>query len=303
MNNGGALGIDLGGTQIKAVLVEPDGNIVRRATRPTDDTGDDSRGWADTIRSVVNDWAGELAVGLAAPGLVSADQRAIATMPGRLRGLEGLDWTQHLDRPKTVPVMNDAHASLLGEAWIGAAQSFREVIMLTLGTGVGGAIISNGALLRGHGGRAGHLGHVSLDLRGTPDVVGTPGSLEYFIGNQHVAQRTDGKFRTTEEIVAAVARGDRDGEMFWSLSIRALACAITSFVNIIDPEAVIIGGGIAAAGDALFIPLQRQLDTMEWRPAGHAVKLLPARLGEWAGAIGAARNALSTETDCPAGDG
>ena len=75
-------------------------------------------------------------------------------------------------------------------------------------------------------------------------------------------------------------------------SIRALACAVASAINVLDPEAVVIGGGIAQAGDALFAPLAAQLDEVEWRPGGHAVKILPAALGEWAGAIGAAREAF-----------
>jgi glucokinase len=79
--------------------------------------------------------------------------------------------------------------------------------------------------------------------------------------------------------------------------VRALACAIASFVNILDPELVVIGGGIAAAGENLFVPLRTQLDQMEWRPAGQAVKILPALLGEWAGAIGAAREAFQGKAD------
>jgi glucokinase len=72
-------------------------------------------------------------------------------------------------------------------------------------------------------------------------------------------------------------------------SVHALACALVSFINVLDPEAIILGGGIGQAGDALFAPLQTELDRMEWQPGGHRVKLLPAALGEWAGAIGAAR--------------
>jgi glucokinase len=75
--------------------------------------------------------------------------------------------------------------------------------------------------------------------------------------------------------------------------VRALACGIASLINILDPEAVIIGGGIAQAGEALFEPLRAELEQIEWRPAGHMVRLLPAQLGEWAGAIGAAREAMS----------
>jgi glucokinase len=215
-------------------------------------------------------------------------------MPGRLQGLEGLDWTESLARRRIVPVTNDAHASLLGEAWIGAASGFTNVIMLTLGTGVGGAFLSEGKLARGHIGRAGHLGHVCLDMDGPRSIVGMPGALECYIGNYNIKERTAGKFTTTHELLAAVRAGDTDARGFWGESIRALACAIASFINILDPEAVILGGGISAAGDLLFAPLRESLALVEWRPAGDAVKVLPAALGEWAGAIGAARETMVT---------
>jgi glucokinase len=169
--------------------------------------------------------------------------------------------------------------------------------MLTLGTGVGGAIIADGKLLRGHIGRAGHLGHTSLNLDGPPDVVGTPGSLEDFIGNHNILERTEGRYATTHELIAAASAGDAAAETAWARSVRALAAAIASFANIVDPEAVIIGGGIAITGDALFRPLRVHLEQMEWRPAGHCVKILPAILGEWAGAIGAAREAFHGDAD------
>ncbi len=285
-----AAGIDLGGTQIKGVVVTEEGIIERRELRATIDDG--SNAFADAIRALATDLAQDLPLSLSAPGIVRADGRAIGWLPGRLQGLENLDWTEFLARPKPVAVTNDAQASLLGEAWLGAARGFRHVIMLTLGTGVGGAIIADGKLLRGTIGRAGHLGHISLDLDGPPSITGTPGALEVFCGNYNIGERTEGRFATTHELIATYRTGDADAAKYWLRSVRALACAIASFVNILDPEAVIIGGGIASAGDSLFGPLARELDRIEWRPAGHAVQILPAALGEWAGAIGAARRAL-----------
>src|SRR5439155_18129227 len=118
-----------------------------------------------------------------------------------LRGMEGLDWTDFLDRGRFVPVANDAHSALAGEAWIGAARGLQNAIMLTLGTGVGGAILADGKILRGHLGRAGHLGHVCLDVTGAPSIVGTPGALEEFIGNHNILARTGGRFATTHELI------------------------------------------------------------------------------------------------------
>jgi glucokinase len=170
---------------------------------------------------------------------------------------------------------------LLGEIWLGGRS-----------TGVGGAILADGRLLRGHLGRAGHLGHITVDADGPPDIVRTPGSLEDAIGDCTVSRRSAGRFSSTKALVAAHLAGDAAATDVWLRSVRHLAAGITSIVNALDPEVVILGGGIAAAGDALFIPLRQHLDEMEWRPTGRAVPILPATLGDRAGAIGAAHAAL-----------
>jgi glucokinase len=287
-----AIGIDLGGTQIKAVVVSESGEILDRQLRPTRDGTATGHHWSNTIQALANELGRDLPVGISAPGLASRDQRSIAYMPGRLHGLEHLDWTDLLGRKSLVPVLNDAQASLLGEVWIGAASGVRDCFMLTLGTGVGGAAICDGHLLRGHLGRAGHLGHICLDVNGPPDIVRTPGSLEDAIGNHNVVQRSGGRFETTHALLAAYRQGDPQGTEIWLGSVRSLACAIASLINVLDPEVVIIGGGIGQAGPDLFRPLQLELDQIEWRPGGAAVRLVQAALGEWAGAIGAARTAL-----------
>jgi glucokinase len=284
-------GIDLGGTQIKGVVVDESGAVLRKELRPTNDDGSNAAAFAESIRTLAGELGSDLSLGISAPGLVRRDGRAIGWLPGRLHGLENLDWTAFLQRDVMVPVTNDAHASLLGEAWIGAARDLKNVVMLTLGTGVGGAVMVDGRLLRGHLGRAGHLGHVTMDFQSKDrSIVGTPGALECFLGNYNIRERTG--FETTHALIAAYRAGDEFAREWWLRSVRVLGCAIASFVNVLDPEAVIIGGGIAAAGDVLFAPLAAELDRIEWRPAGQAVRLIPAELGEWAGAIGAARTAL-----------
>ena len=232
------------------------------------------------------------AIGLAAPGLAAQDASRIDYMPGRMEALQGLDWTQALAAPCPVRVLNDAHAALLGEAWCGAAQDARNVAMFTLGTGVGGALLCDGHLLRGAIGRAGHLGHISLDPEGAPGITRCAGALEDAIGNHNLVLRSGGRFEETLELVRA-SEHDVSARAIWEQSVRALGAAIVSIINVVDPELVVIGGGIAAAGDALFRPLHAYLDAHEWRPGGHRVTLVPAALGEVAGALGAARFALN----------
>lgn len=289
------LGIDLGGSSVKAVAVTRDGTALTRHHASFDP--DRPLHFAEIVGAATERVATQQGtrperIGLSAPGLAARDGRSIAFLPNRLPGLENLDWTTYLRASKPVPVLNDAHAALLGEVWQGAARGSTNVILLTLGTGVGGAAMVDGHLLKGAIGRAGHLGHLVLDLAGPPDICNTPGSLEWAIGNCTILERTQGRFRTTHDLLEAVERGEPFPREVWLKSVRALAGAVTSFINILDPEVVIIGGGIARAGDALFKPLAGYLEPMEWRPGGHQVKLVPAQMGEFAGAFGAAYNAL-----------
>jgi len=290
------IGVDLGGTNIKIVAVSEEGQVIERSTC---ETQTDSPGsWVETIKQKIKEIERARAesarwIGLAAPGLVARDNLSIVSMPGKLRGLEGLNWTDSLQASHPVPVLNDAHAALLGEAWIGAAVGYRNAVLLTLGTGVGGALLAEGRLFKGHIGRAGHLGHISLNPDGPPDIVGTPGSLEQTIGNSTLAERSAGRFTSTRKLVEAHLNGDEKATEVWLRSVYNLAAGITSIINAFDPEIIIIGGGIAQAGPALFDPLQRFLERLEWRPLGQSVRIVPAALGDFAGTLGAAYYAMN----------
>lgn len=288
-----AIGIDIGGTNVKCVVVHADGTLVDSRSFPT---GDATNAWAgtvlDSVAQIESAHGRTDAIGVSSPGLAARDGRTIAWMQGRMAGVQGFDWTKHLQRDSLVPVMNDAHAALLGEAWIGAAAGGRNVVLLTLGTGVGGAILCDGRILKGHLGRAGHLGHITLDAAGPLDIVNTPGSLEDAFGDHTIAHRTEGRFRSTADLVSAARSGDAFAQDVWSRSIKALAGGVASIINAVDPEVIVLGGGIVKAGDELFVPLSRELDRVEWRPTNERVRLVPAKLGDLAGAFGAAKNAL-----------
>src|SRR5204863_3969514 len=121
-------------------------------------------------------------------------------------------------------------------------------------------IMIDGRILKGAIGRAGHLGHICLDVDGTNDIVNTPGSLENAIGNCTIGHRSHGKFNSTHDLVAAAALGDKQAAKIWDRSVHQLGCAIVSLINIADPQVVIIGGGIATAGTVLFDVLGKILD-------------------------------------------
>lgn len=288
------IGIDLGGTRIKGAIFDAaDGRLLAKETVPTRD-GEREEGepafvhQARRLVATLEGLAGVKAsrIGVSAPGLANREATAIDFMPGRLAGLEGCVWSEVLGRPGAV--INDAHAALLGEIWQGSARGLNDVVFLTLGTGVGGAVVSEGRLLRGHLGRAGHLGHLALDFRGPGDICGTPGSLEDLVGNHSVAARSGGRFEATQSLLEALLAGDAGAREIWDESMRALAAGIVSLINAFDPEVVLIGGGIAEAWDLIDAPLRRWMDAFEWRPGGHRVEIRKASLGEWAGVYGAA---------------
>src|SRR5215213_5657566 len=218
-----SIGVDLGGTNIKIVVISMDGNVLEYLTC---DTADTEGSWAQTIKQnldVIQQQRGQppCHIGLAAPGLAASDGHSIAYMQGRLAGLQGFMWQDFLQSPTPVVVLNDANAALLGEAWQGAAQGYSNAILLTLGTGVGGAALVDGRLIKGKIGRAGHLGHVTLDPDGPPDITGTPGSLEAAIGNCTIRERTGGQFDSTLALAAAHGGGDKEASRVWLRSVQA----------------------------------------------------------------------------------
>jgi glucokinase len=294
-----AIGLDLGGTNIKGLAVTPAGRVLAEKLLSTGSAGE--RSWVRNVDRVLTGLRKLVKcppafIGLAAPGLAALDHRSIAFMPERLPGLEKLDWQNHFRVPFAVPVLNDAHAALFGEVWRGAARGCRNVLLLTLGTGVGGAAIIDGNPLRGRLGRAGHFGHVSLAPEGPADITGTPGSLEDAIGDSTVQARSHGRFCSTRDLVAAARKRDADACRIWIASVRSLAAGIASLINALDPEVVILGGGITQAGAALFRPLQDFLNQFEWRPGGARARIVRAKLGDRAGAFGAAWQAIQANS-------
>ncbi|MGC4231433.1 MAG: ROK family protein [Niabella sp.] len=284
-----AIGIDLGGTRIKAAAINASGNILQSRYYPTYD-GDGSV-WKQTIAGIVTDITGNIQeenfiIGISAPGLPDAGNNTIVCMPGRLQGLEHFNWSSWLGRPAYV--VNDGIAALLGESKYGAAQHKKNVVMLTLGTGVGGAILIDGKPYQGAGKKAGHIGHMVVDCNGDSDVAGMPGSLEACFGSYSVEKRSGGRFKSTRELIDAVRQHDAGAKEIWLTSVKHLALALSSVSNILSPDLIILGGGVAEAGEDLFIPLQKFMNVFEWQPNGEAVEIVKARYGDKAGALGAA---------------
>lgn len=167
------------------MAIDASGKILKEVYQPTYDGTEDAV-WKQAVAKTVKELQdfleiSSVKVGLSAPGLPDASNTCIASMPGRMQGLENFDWSGYLHQP--VFVLNDAVAAMIGEAAFGAAKDKKNVVMLTLGTGVGGAILIDGKPYQGAMRKAGHFGHMVINDEGEPDVTGMPGSLEECIGN------------------------------------------------------------------------------------------------------------------------
>jgi glucokinase len=280
------IGIDLGGTRIKGVVIDAVGNVLHQTYAPTNDGEGET--WKEAIAKTVNALKEKMpiekiSVGISAPGLPNKENTAIAFMPGRLEGLENFIWSDYLNCTAFVGV-----AALVAEAKTGAAKNSTNAVMVTLGTGVGGALLINKQAYQGSFNKAGHIGHMVIDSDGDCDATNMPGSLEESIGNCTIEKRSKGKFSSTHDLLVAMRNGDEFAKNVWLASVKKLAIGLASASNLISPDTIVVGGGIAEANDDLFIPLNKWFDEFEWQPGGIRPVIVKAIHGDLAGAIGAA---------------
>jgi glucokinase len=290
-----SIGIDLGGTRIKGVALDASGNVLEQTYMFTNDG--EGEIWKEAVKTTVNDLkekikADKVVIGISAPGLPDHNNTAIAFMPGRLEGLENFKWSDYLQCPTYV--VNDGVAALVAEAKTGAAKESTNAVMVTLGTGVGGALLINKKPYQGSFNKAGHIGHMVIDCSGDADVTNMPGSLEECIGNCTIEKRSKGKFTSTHDLLIAMRKGDELAKDVWLVSVKRLAIGLASVSNLISPDTFVIGGGIAEANDDLFLPLNKWFDEFEWQPGGIRPNIVKAVHADLAGAIGAAWFALET---------
>ncbi len=285
-----AIGIDLGGTNVKGIIMNELGEILLQHSIPTID--DEEGKWRENVQEMVDFLQANHPIkieiiGLSAPGLANDENTTIAHLPNRLQGLENFNWSKYL-HSKTY-VLNDAHAALMAEAKYGVAKDFKNAILFTLGTGIGGGIMINGELYQGQGQMAGHLGHMSINYADDEQsILGMPGSLEYAFGNYSIKRRSRGQYNSVENLVAAFEKGETFATWLWLDSVRKLALAVASLINALSPEIIVLSGGITNANDLLFNHLNEFVHLYEFKPKGKVTPIVKAKFQELSGAIGAA---------------
>ncbi len=307
-----AIGIDIGGTRLRAAAVASDGTVVAResAARPGDGTSQDA--FIDALLTALADitkrLGAELPVGIGIASLVDRDGRLVAATNLDVGGVElRRRAVERLTSPH-VSVVNDATAACLAEARVGAAAGHDDVVLVTVGTGVGGGALVAGRLLRGATGLATELGHIVVAEGGRRCPCGTHGCLEAYaagravgeIAAERLAEGRTSQALASERVIdgEAVTRAARAGDEMAIEVIREagrwLGVGLASLTNVLDPAVVLVGGGAGAAMGEWLLPAARA--AYGPRVLGHARRNLasiePAALGDDAGVVGAALLAI-----------
>lgn len=287
------IGVDVGGTKTLFALVAPDGTIEARVERPTITSSQDALleeldGGVEELRSAHPEVA---AIGFGIPSRI--DQRLGRAIASVNIPLADLDFRERMGERHGLPVAidNDGNAATIAEWKIGAARGLSYVVMLTLGTGVGGGLILDGRPYRGATGSGAELGHMVIQVDGPECACGGRGHLEAVASGRaagRVAQELYGKGATGEELVRRAEEGDPEAVAAMTQIGRGLGAAIATFVNIFEPEIIVIGGGFGMSNDLLREPALEVILRDGLPPGRDALKIVEAELGRDAGVIGAA---------------
>lgn len=303
---------DLGGTNLRTAAVDRNGSILFRTKRETP-PGEHS---SEIVRAIVGS-AEECrenlvdceitAIAAAVPGTLSVEQGLIFKSPN-LPALDGFKMSAALENELGVKAFleNDANAAAVGENWLGASREYANSIMVTLGTGVGGGIIIDGKILRGRDGTAGEIGHICVEPFGVPCGCGSRGCVEQYssataivrLAKDLAAQYPQSSLNkhlepTAFDVFQAGNRGDALGVEIFRQTGFYLGVALAGLINVLNPETIVIGGGVSA-GWEMFVPhLQKTICQRSYREPAKRARIVRAELGDNAGIIGAARLAFA----------
>ena len=302
------IGVDLGGTKLLAGLVDGDLGVHHRSVRRA--RGADESEVLDTVVAAVEESLGAadgevVGVGFGIPSVMDLRRGvAVSTTHLPLRGVPFRDlMAERLGLP--VFVDNDANAALRAEHRFGAAAGARTAVLLTIGTGIGGALLVDGKIVHGADGGAGEIGHTVVEMDGLPCPCGGVGCLETVVSGtalaregRRVAEATpesalgrmlaSGRTITGALVTELAHDGDRAARDVVALLGTRLGVGLASLVNLLNPEVVVIGGGVIAAGDMLLEPARGVLRDRALAPSRDTVRVVPARFGDESGMLGAA---------------
>ncbi len=304
-----AIGFDIGGTNLKAGLVDATGQLRVALSEATPRSVDAFKLLADSFIAKLSSNAQIHAIGIGCKGVVDSKTTAVVSSPGDLKHLEGQrlrDLLGSASAGKPVHVDNDARTALIAEWLWGSAKNCQNVLMLTLGTGVGGALLMQGQIVRGAHGAAGHIGHMTIDAHGPLCICGNYGCLEtifsarsieaeaFSTAHRRVGSTLTGRAQPADcsQVFQAAAESDEAAEWIINRAILHLSAALASLVHLVDPELIILGGQIAEAGPQLLNPLRDELRRRTRILIGQDIPIVFPRVPSHTGVIGAAGLAL-----------
>lgn len=291
------IGIDLGGTAIKLGRFAVDGTCIESLTVATPQPATPSAIFDVMVSALAKLDPHSIAdsIGVGMPGPSDPDGR-IALVSINLPGWRDVPLAEWLETATGKPTIlaNDANCAGLGEAWLGAGRRFQNFILLTLGTGVGGAIFINGKLFIGHHGAAGELGLIALHADGPMCNSGNQGSLEQFTSIGAIRRRTG---KEPSELGELAEAGDVEALNFWQEYGCNLGIGLTSLVYVLTPEAILLGGGVSASAKFFLPTVKAEIEKRVFITSRVGLEILPAELGNAAGMLGAAKLALGKIKD------
>jgi glucokinase len=283
------IGIDLGGTAIKLGRFTNDGNCLQSLTVATPQPATPEAVVAAIVDAIsqIDPDNETIAIGLGTPGPADGTGR-IAKVAINLAGWHDVPLAEWLETKTGKPtiIANDANCAGLGEAWLGAGRQFQNLILLTLGTGVGGAIILDSKLFVGHDGAAGELGLITLNPAGPMCNSGNQGSLEQYTSVLAIRRRTG---KEPAELGALADAGNAEALAFWQEYGKDLGIGLTSLIYVLTPQAIIIGGGVSASFQYFYPAMQAEIERRVLPTSRAELQILPAELGNSAGMVGAAQ--------------
>lgn len=294
---GAAIAADLGGTKLAIGVVDATGQLADYREEPVLPGKAGIHRLVELVRRTKDDWHEAGCVGVGAAGLVEWPSGIIFWAPDS--GYSGSPLRSALQDATGLPAIvdTDVNMAAYGELRFGAGRGVANMIVLTVGTGVGCALVLEGKVFRGARGFAGEGGHMTVNWNGPRCRCGGSGCLEAMCSGtalQQVMAQAPGEGQTGEAIVAAARGGDQQALMAVQEAGHWLGVGIASMVNLLDPERVVVGGGLAEAGELLFGPARRSLEHLTvGRQARLLPEILPAHLGRRAGVIGAGALALA----------
>ncbi len=304
------LAADLGGTNFRIAVVNSGGKIVARdqqntPNRPQPDELADFI--VDQASSLIHKAGGQVYVfGLSAPAVIDQEAGSVTASPN-IPALNGLRLAELIQTKIGLPTIleNDANAAAVGERWLGALAGVNNGICVTLGTGVGGGIILDGKLYTGANGTAGEIGHICVEPFGVPCECGSRGCVEQYASATAIIRMAEeesgggesgsGERMTAESIYDSALGGDVAATQIFQTAGFYLGIALGGVVNMLNPEVISIGGGVAQAWDLFIEETRRQIKLRAFQQPAERVKLVRSRLGDNAGILGAARLALDLE--------